>query len=285
VIVELANAHGDGNDGGEHEDPVDALVFMLGSNSEKFGAPTRRPFQVRTHIIVAGQGSQFKPLKQRLQQLVKEADLGVIHRQEVLEGPAIEQPPSPESKRSLFKRAIDFVTDRGEGYRPSPNDHLAVELSGSNLKDGCARGALDWFSSNPIMENPDYIHGQIVVTLLGGGGEHWIDMDKLNDTKRFELRPEDLQIFDAWNVYYLPTKGKRIENIRGKRGAIMGTLMACNHIEVEVRAAGSESSHLVVSTKNEGQISQDIKLRDALYGAEGARDLREMLWPAMLLDE
>ncbi len=284
VLIELANAHSHGNDGIQHDDAVEALVFMLGAPAGHKGAAKRRPFKIRTHIIVAGQGSQFKPLKKRLAEVIRQADLGEIRRQEKLEGTQSAATLMTPSK-SWFQKLLGFFSEGGDGYEASPHDHLAVELTGSNLKDGCARGALDWFSSNPIMENPNYVHGQLIVTLLGGGHEHWIDMDRLNDEKRYELSPDMLQVFDAWSVYYLPSKGQRAENLKARKGAIMGTLLACNDIEIEVRQPDRDSSQLVVYPRAGEARKEPLKLKDALYGAERASDLREMLWPAILLDE
>jgi len=60
----------------------------------------------------------------------------------------------------------------------------------------------------------------------------------------------------------------------------MGTLMSCNHLVIEVRPPKS-TSHLMVSTSS----GQTIKLKESIYGAEDSKELREMLWPAVLLDE
>jgi hypothetical protein len=56
--------------------------------------------------------------------------------------------------------------------------------------------------------------------------------------------------------------------------------MSCNHLVIEVRPPKS-TSHLMVSTSS----GQTIKLKESIYGAEDSKELREMLWPAVLLDE
>jgi len=284
VILELANAHRAGNQGQAFDNPLDALIFMLGAPPDQPGAPKKRPYRIRTHIVIAGQASQFKPLRSRLEQLVKEADLGTIRDQRNLDGTEINREITEPAKKSWFRSALDFVSGSDQGFEPTPNDHLAVSLDSAHLKDGCAHGALDWFSSRPVMENPGYIHGQIVVSLQGGGSEFWIDMDQLNDTRRYELTPEQLQITDAWTVYYLPSRGHARESLKEHHGAIMGTLMACNHIEIEIRPEGESASQLSVFTRTEGRANRQIKLRETLYGAEGARELQSMLWPAILLN-
>lgn len=286
VLIELANAHTEGNDGApEYDDAVSALHSMLGSSSAPGGPALVRPTHIRTHVILAGQASQFKPLKRYLQSVVKNADLGTLYTQDQLLGVAAEKnknlPKEKEQpKKSFFKRAIDFAFNNSEGVLPSPTDHLAVELTGSNLKDGCALGALDWYISNPVMQNPHAVHGQIVVRSQSGATmkSASVNMDELNSTGRVTLKPE---VYDAWNIYYLPSRGHRTDNLRGQRQSIMGTLMACNEILIQIRPPEDQSSELIVSTNT----GQKIKLNDAVYGMEGAKDLKEMLWPAMLLDE
>jgi hypothetical protein len=285
VILELANAHRAGSPGQAFDEPLDALIFMLGAPPDQPGMPKKRPYRIRTHIIVAGQASQFKPLRARLEQLVKDADLGTICEQRLLNGGEINKEITEPPKKSWLRSALDFVSGSDQGVDHSPNDHLAVALDSTQLKDGCAHGALDWFSSRPVMENPGYIHGQIVVSLQGGGSEFWVDMDRLNDTRRYELTAEQLQITDAWTVYYLPSRGHRTETLKEHPGAIMGTLMACNHIEIEIQPEGDSASQLSVYTRTEGRPNRQIKLRETVYGAEGARELQAMLWPAILLDE
>lgn len=286
VLIELANAHTDGNDGTpEYDDAITALHSMLGSSAVPGGPALMRPTHIRTHVILAGQASQFKPLKRYLQEVVKKADLGTLYTQDQLLGVASQAnkelaKPKEAPKKGLLKRALDFAFDRGEGVLPSPTDHLAVELTGSNLKDGCALGALDWYISNPVMQNPHAVHGQIVVRSQSGATMKSADvnMDELNSTGKVTLKPE---VYDAWNIYYLPSRGHRTDNLRGQRQSIMGTLMACNEIVIQIRPPEDQSSELIVSTNT----GQKIKLNDAVYGMEGAKDLREMLWPAMLLDE
>ena len=281
VLMELAQAHVHGNDNVEFDDAAQALSFMMGSRTTMKGGDGFRPKHVRTHLIVAGQGSQFKPLKNRLHKLLRDSGFGTIYTEDKLKqlGSANSNAPKivAKPKTSFLNRIKDFTKDRAAEEAPSAVEHLAVELSGSNLKDGCAYGALDWFSSNPVMQNPDAIHGQLIVTLSGGGDPFVVDMDELNSSKRAEI---PRSIFDAQVVYYLPSKGYRIDAQKKPGGSIMGTLMSCNHLVIEVRPPKT-TSHLMVSTSS----GQTIKLKESIYGSEDAKDLREMLWPAMLLDE
>ena len=281
VLMELAHAHVHGNDNVEFEDAVQALSFMMGSRTTVKNGDGYRPKHVRTHLILAGQGSQFKPLKNRLAKLLRESGFGAIYTEAKLRelGAASSNAPKivAKPKTSLLNRIKDFTREREAEELPSAVEHLAVELSGANLKDGCAFGALDWYSSNPVMQNPDAIHGQLVVTLSGGGDPFVVDMDELNSSKRAEI---PRAIFDAQVVYYLPSKGYRIDAHKKPGGSIMGTLMSCNHLVIQVRPPKT-TSHLMVSTSS----GQMIKLKESIYGSEDAKDLREMLWPAMLLDE
>ncbi len=281
VLVELAQAHVHGNDNVEFEDAVQALSFMMGSQTSIKHGDGYRPKHVRTHLIVAGQGSQFKPLKRRLSKLLRESGFGAIYTEERLKelGAAHSSGAhlAPKPKTSFLQKIKDFAKDHDGEEAPSAVEHLAVELSGANLKDGCAYGALDWYSSNPVMQNADAIHGQLIVTLSGGGDPYAVDMDELNSNKRVEV---PRSIFDAQVVYYLPSKGYRIDMQKKPGGSVMGTLMSCNHLVIEVRPPKT-TSHLMVSTSS----GQAIKLKESIYGAEDAKDLREMLWPAMLLDE
>ena len=100
-------------------------------------------------------------------------------------------------------------------------------------------------------------------------------------TGEVTLGPKELQAFDAWNIYYLPSRGHRRDNLRSQRQSIMGALGSCNNIVIKIRPPEDPTSELVVSTNT----GEKITLNDAVYGMEGAKDLREMLWPAMLLDE
>ncbi len=281
VLIELAQAHVHGNDNVEFDDAVQALSFMMGSKTNVKGSDGFRPKHVRTHLIVAGQGSQFKPLKNRLAKLLRDSGFGTIYTEQKLKevGSASSKPAkvAPKQKTSLLTKIKDFTRDRDGDNMPSAVEHLAVELSGANLKDGCAYGALDWYSSNPVMQNPDAIHGQLIVTLSGGGDPYSVDMDELNSNKRVEV---PRSIFDAQVVHYLPSKGFRVDSQKKPGGSVMGTLMSCNHLVIEVRPPKT-TSHLMVSTSS----GQTIKLKESIYGAEDAKDLREMLWPAMLLDE
>ena len=281
VLIELAQAHVSGNDTIEFESAVEALAFMMGSRTTIKGNPGYKPKHVRTHLILAGQGSQFKPLKARLNKLLKESGFGSIFTEERLKELGSTNANAAKivakPKTSLFQKIKDFTKDREGDEMPSAIEHLAVELSGSNLKDGCAYGALDWYSSNPVMQNPDAIHGQLIVTLSGGGDPYAVDMDELNSAKRVEV---PRAIFDAQVVYYLPSKGFRVDSQKKPGGSVMGTLMSCNHLVIEVRPPKT-TSHLMVSTSS----GQMIKLKESIYGSEDAKDLREMLWPAMLLDE
>jgi hypothetical protein len=285
VIVELANAHAASQEDLHFEDPVDALEFMLGSSSRRktSEADSGKPKPVRTHIIVAGQASQFKPLRTRLSHVIDRAGLGKLIEQDKLTGKL--KTGADERNGNWLKSALDFFSGGDDGAGRSSYDHSAVSLTGLNLKDGCARGALDWYSSKPVMENPGFIHGQIVIALLGGGHEHWVDMDRLNDSGHYELTAEELKVTDAWSVYYLPSRGLRGDDIRRMGGAIMGTLMACNQIEIAMIQHPNGGSQLAVFTRTGGQSNEPIKLRDSLYGADGAQDLRAMLWPTVLLEE
>ena len=281
VLLELAQAHVHGNDNVEFEDAAQALSFMMGSRTNIRGGDGFRPKHVRTHLIVAGQGSQFKPLKRRLHKLLQESGFGTIYTEEKLKQLASANAKAPKivgkPKASFFSGLLNFARDKSADEAPSAVEHIAVELSGPNLKDGCAYGALDWYSSNPVMQNPDAIHGQLIVTLSSGGDPFVVDMDELNSTRRTEV---PRSIVDAQVVYYMPSKGYRIDAHKKPGGSIMGTLLSCNHLVIEVRPPKT-TSHLVVSTSS----GQSIKLKESIYGSEDAKDLREMLWPAVLLDE
>ncbi len=281
VLIELAQAHVYGNDNVEFDDAAQALSFMMGTATGAKSGDGHRPKHVRTHLILAGQGSQFRPLKNRLTKLLQDSGFGSIFTEQQLKqlGTAhlAKTVTSSKPKVSLLNRVKGFVTDRGDENPPNALDHLAVELSGANLKDGCAYGALDWFTSNPVMQNPDAIHGQLVVTTAAGGDPVIVDMDVLNTSRRVEVQRG---IYDAQVVYYLPSKGYRIDLQRKPGGSVMGTLMNCNQLVIEVRPPKT-SSHLVVSTSS----GQTIKLKESIYGAEDSMQLREMLWPALLLDE
>lgn len=287
VLIELATAHARGNDCGEFEDAVDALSFLMGTSGTRNTG--YRPDRVRTHVILAGQASQFKPLKDRFQKVVDEAGLGTILSQEELERGMRrqpEEPPRAAASHGLAKRGVGFLRalfgDREGGVQISNDEHIAVQLSGANLKDGCARGALDWYSSNPVMENPDAIHGQILVTLAGGASPIEIDMDVLNTTRVKDLGPEELgEVYDAWNVYYLPTRGRRFEGLRGEEAALMGVLDATDHISIRIRPPDHLTSQLVVGTPS----GQMLQLNEAVYDAVDSTKLRAMLWPAKLFDE
>jgi len=281
VLVELAMAHVHGNDNVEFDDAAQALSFMMGYRTGGKSSDGFRPKHIRTHLIVAGQGSQFKPLRNRLSKLLKDSGFGTIYTEQKLKELGTASSASakilPKPKTSLFKKIKEFTRDRDGEEAPSSFDPVAVELSGANLKDGCAYGALDWYSSNPVMQNPDAIHGQLVVTLSGGGDPFVVDMDELNSNKKVEITRS---IFDAQVVYYLPSKGFRVDQQKKPGGSVMGTLMSCNHLAIQIRPPKT-TSHLVVSTSS----GQTIKLKESIYGSEDAKDLREMLWPALLLDE
>jgi hypothetical protein len=287
VLIELATAHARGNDSVHFEDAVDALSFLMGSSTTRKIA--FRPETFRTHVILAGQASQFKPLKDRFQKVIDEAGLGTILSQEELEkGVRKDPPPStrPANGKGMAKRGFGFLKalfgDHEGGVEIDCNEHIAVHLSGANLKDGCARGALDWYSSNPVMENPDSIHGQILVTLAGGASPIEIDMDVLNTTGRKDLGPDELKdVYDAWNIYYLPTRGRKFENLRGQDAALMGVLDATDHISIQIRPADHPASQLVVVSPS----GQTLQLNEAVYDAVDSTKLRAMLWPAKLFDE
>ncbi len=278
VLIELAQAHVHGNDNIEFDDAAQALSFMMGTITGIKHADGYRPKHVRTHLILAGQGSQFKPLKNRLNRLLRDSGFGTIFtEQQLKQGSPIPQAEEKKSKSSFLDKFKAFARDRDADALPSAVEHIAVELSGANLKDGCAYGALDWYSSNPVMQNADAIHGQLVVTLSGGGDPFAVDMDELNSNRKVEV---PRAIFDAQVVYYMPSKGFRADSQKKPGGSVMGTLMSCNHLVIEVRPPRS-TSHLMVSTSS----GQTIKLKESIYGAEDSKELREMLWPAVLLDE
>ncbi len=183
-------------------------------------------------------------------------------------------------------RGVGFLkalfSEDDSGLEIANDEHIAVQLSGENLKDGCARGALDWFSSNPVMENPDSIHGQLVITLAGGGHPMEVEMNALNDSLRLELGPEDLgEVYDAWYVYYLPTRGKKRESLRAQNASLIGVLDATDRIKIEIRSKDHPQSQLTISTPT----GQTLQLTDAVYDAVDPKNLRAMLWPAMLFEE
>ncbi len=287
VLVELATAHARGNDTVSFEDAVDALSFLMGTSGSRKTA--FRPETVRTHVILAGQASQFKPLKDRFQKVIDEAGLGTILSQEELERGVRKEPEASVrvgNSKPIAKRGFGFLKalfgDHEGGVEISCDEHIAVHLSGANLKDGCARGALDWYSSNPVMENPDAIHGQILVTLAGGASPIEIDMDVLNTTRRKDLGSDELRdVYDAWNVYYLPTRGRKFENLRGQDAALMGVLDATDHISIQIRPADHPTSQMVVMSGS----GQTLQLNEAVYDAVDSTKLRAMLWPAKLFDE
>jgi hypothetical protein len=287
VLVELATAHARGNDSVQFEDAVDALTFLLGPGSAR--NPGFRPENFRTHVILAGQASQFKPLKDRFQKVIDEAGIGaILSQEELLNGvrPAPEESMRSAPSKDVAKKGFRFLKalfgNQDEGVRISCDEHIAVHLSGANLKDGCARGALDWYSSNPVMENPDAIHGQILVTMAGGASPIEIDMDQLNATRRKDLGPEELRhVHDVWNIYYLPTRGRKFENLRGEDAALMGVLEATDQFSIQIRPPDHPTSQLVVMSPS----GDALQLNEAVYDAVDATKLRAMLWPAKLFDE
>jgi hypothetical protein len=287
VLIELATAHARGNDVGEFEDAVDALSFLMGTQGSAGKRSGFRPETVRTHVILAGQASQFKPLKDRFKKIVAEANLGTILSQEELERGVRKEvevvakgPQKPLAKRGMgFLKAL-FGDNEG-GVEIACDEHIAVHLSGENLKDGCARGALDWFSSNPVMENQDSIHGQLLVTLAGGGIPIEVDMDALNSSRLRDLGPAELgDVYDSWKVYYLPTRGRKFENLRGQDASLMGVLDATDHIRIQIRPPEHPASQLIISTPS----GQSLQLSEAVYDAVDPTKLRAMLWPAKLFD-
>jgi hypothetical protein len=286
VITELGNAYVDGNRG-RFVDPVEALSHMMGVGDGERDRVSFRPQPVRTHLIITGQGSQLRPLKRRLAEVVHQAGLGEILTEDALRPSANRAGNAPVGPTvrpkgwGPIRWLKSMVEDHDGGVAADPREHRAVALNAMNLKDGCARGALAWYSSNPIMLNRDWIHGQLVIQTINGI-EFPVDMDELNGKRRLSIGPEQLGLsHDALNVYYLPAKGLNIERHSSQRAALMDTLDACDRIEITIPAASQRSGQLVIETGT----GQRVKLRDAMYGSEGANDLREMLWPAMLLDE
>ena len=131
MLIELAQAHVSGNDTIEFESAVEALAFMMGSRTTIKGNPGYKPKHVRTHLILAGQGSQFKPLKARLNKLLKESGFGSIFTEERLKELGSTNANAAKivakPKTSLFQKIKDFTKDREGDEMPSAIEHLAVE--------------------------------------------------------------------------------------------------------------------------------------------------------------
>ena len=152
----------------------------------------------RTHIIVAGQGSLFAPLRARLLKVLRDA--GYIHAPLPVEDepePGRSAPvrrPSPGAtsggdwKARIAERVggaartlKDAVTPDAAGERPgggpSPRIEAArregkglyVLLAEADLKDGCARGALAWLRAKPVMLTENHELGSLVIAAQGGG--------------------------------------------------------------------------------------------------------------------
>lgn len=280
LLIELAQAHLSENESTGIRNAGAALRAMVAE-------PSPRPWakmddtdrDIRTHVIIAGQASQFAPLRRRLEQIIREARLGEIQSQSLSQAPA----PAPlsiaaEVKSGGIKKVLGlFAPKKLTGpMSTSPDRNRAVELDPQNLKDGCAYGALDWLLNEPIMMNKDHVHGQLAVDIVGGGDLKWVDMDSLNDEHKIDMR---FQNVGRREVYFLSGRGVRDEHPKRSGGVVMGTTASCGEIRVQIRPATHPGTQLVVTTERDS-----IKLKETVYGGHEKDELRPLLWPAVLLD-
>lgn len=265
VLIDLATALPPELRTSEVKNAAKALSLMVGSS--RGGS---QPEAVRTHVVVAGQGSKFKPLRKRLDEVFLEA--GLV-KSETQKRPR-------KAWRQLFSDLIERLFG-GEGGVPiKAVDRRVMYLSDENLKDGCAEGALAWYVNSPVMENAHELHGQLVLRTTGGVPS-MVNMDALNREGKLELGPEELerQVL-SWQVYYLPTRGRMLGS-HDDQGALVGVLDATDHIVFNIRPDRDEWSQLIVTTAD----GQRIKLDESVHGRKGAEQLKEMLWPSMLVEE
>lgn len=280
LLIELAHAHLSQNESPGLKNAGAALRAMVSEPSPRPWAKDQDDDRdIRTHVIIAGQASQFAPLRRRLEQIMREARLGEIQPQsqgEMREKPTALVPAEP--KKGGVKKMFAMFTPKKSagGHTPSPDRSRAVELDPKNLKEGCAYGALDWLLNEPIMMNKDHIHGQLAVDIVGGGDLKWIDMDDLNDEHKVEMRFKNV---GRREVYFLSGRGVRDVHPKLSGGMVMGTTAATGDMKVQIRPETHPGTQLVVTTERDS-----IKLKETVYGGHEKDQLRPLLWPAVLLD-
>jgi hypothetical protein len=272
VLIELANAYLAHNRSRPIKSAREALQSMLPRGQTDASV-------LGTDFVIAGQGSQLKPLRRRLEEVLKQAGLGTILKEKHLlqAGPTTPKPAEAEGK--LLTKIGKFLSDKATTDSPQQNFRLAhsrvVELEPENLKDACALGALRWFIANPIMLSYKAIHGQLVCVLSGGENCIYVDMDELNEVGETDLTPDKLgNVADVWEIYYLPAKNMDFES-QGPTCASYSKLFDLN--TNQIRFVLTDQGLRVIGLQD----SLDKRL-DSQYGASDQESLRAMLWPAFI---
>lgn len=198
VLCEIVREHARNRSAARTEDAEDAPIIIedeeeapIIRNAEDAlrvlggDAPQDDP-HVCTHIILAGRGSLFQPIRSRLERASKKVGFAdkIISEEEVRTG-KIKRPPAKgiwDWVKGLMNDS-GVIIDRFGKIRAN----CLVELDSENRKNICALGTLLCYRQEPKFRNPDYVHGEFIVKPELGDVVR-IDMNDLNSGKVFDVK-------------------------------------------------------------------------------------------------
>jgi hypothetical protein len=279
LLIELARAHLDGNDHLPLDTGLDAILALMEPRMKLHDNEVRTAS--RTHVVIAGQASQFQPLRSRLEELFKQARIEKMPTRPGKQAAAFQ----PVASKGRLKALLESIAPARQESGPDPQRSYWVDLKSENLKDGCAYGALAWLVNQPVMANPDEIHGQLAIERQSGGEEWWVNMVELNRNGSITVSAEGAEKTDAArDVYYLPARGRMdVPPSSVEHVLKIGTLPPCHAVSISIGKAGPHAGQLIVEVVG-GVRKIQMKLADNIYGGTESRHLRSLLWPAVLLD-
>ncbi|MDX2066008.1 MAG: hypothetical protein SFX74_09725 [Fimbriimonadaceae bacterium] len=277
VLKDLARSvNADNAEGVFVRNAVEALRLLTDPARFRAQHPELSHFESRTHVVVAGQASRFRPLRRRLNEVLRQAGYGELQTAVDPSGPAPEPP-----RRGLLAR---LLTPKSPVSGPRPHQNYAIELPAAALKTSCARGAIEWRRAEPLMLNPTHEHGQFAAMEADGGVPEFADMDRFNADRRWTFG-ENSGVDVARNVYYFPAAGAPETDSAGWRkyvstyGSLIATTDATSMVTIGYALDGRFHGIQVFDGHRYRKIGAHM------YGVRDEKDLYPLLWPAVLPDD
>jgi hypothetical protein len=279
VLKDLARSvNADNKEGVFVRNAVEALRLLTDPTRFRAQHEELAHFESRTHVVVAGQASRFRPLRRRLSDVLRQAGYGVLQTADDPEAEPGAAPGTPP-RRGGFLQGL--LRPARPANAPPANQNFAIELPASALKTSCALGAIEWRRTNPVMLNPTHEHGQFAAMEADGGNPEFADMDRFNLDRKWTFAA-DAGIEVPRNVYYFPASGKPSINEKEwrdyieKYGSQIASTDASATVTIGYALDGSYTGIQVFDGNRYRKIGAHM------YGVRTEKDLYPLLWPAVL---
>lgn len=249
-----------------------------------------RKFRPAIHLVIAGKGSLFKPIKRRLKELAQKVRVTVVDSEAEVGGGSASRGLKVEGLKEALMQILQKIGTRPNPELPAPEassglaKSLVYFVSSDECKIMCARGGRQW-ARHRVSTLRNVISG--VLTLkVAGKGEVPVPMAALNENQiwRYEFSDASGLQLRAGDLAYAPSR--YLSRRKDRSGTFAKALQFDACFGIELRLVDGQLLVYRLVDGDDGLVPQRHRARvqaaDVTNLADMPEEMFPMVWPAIL---